>query len=108
MAKSTTITIKTPTGDISLEVKPSGSGHTSMDVSYRNFKVLSGEGGTLETETHIDLRGKGVREIAYLYTPSLTLKAEKVDGVLGFPFFGVVSLPDWLVFPCRPRRISSS
>jgi hypothetical protein len=80
MAKST-ITIKTPSGNLSLEVKPSGSGHTSMDVSYRNFKVLSGEGGTLETETHIDLRKRGIREIAYLYTPSLSLKAEKVDGV---------------------------
>lgn len=80
MAKST-ITIKTPSGNLSLEVKPSGSGHTSMDVSYKNYRVVSGEGGTLETETHIDLRGGGVREIAYLYTPSLSLKAEKVDGV---------------------------
>jgi hypothetical protein len=79
MAK--TFTIKTPTGDISLEVKPSGSGNISMDVSYRNYRVVSGEGGTLETETHIDLRKRGIREIAYLYTPSLSLKAEKVDGV---------------------------
>lgn len=80
MAKSI-ITIKTPSGDISLEVKSSGSGNISMDVSYRNYRVVSGEGGTLETETHIDLRKRGIREIAYLYTPSLILKAEKVDGV---------------------------
>jgi hypothetical protein len=80
MAKSTII-IKTPSKDIVLEVKPSGSGHISMDVSYKNYRVVSGEGGTLETETHIDLRGGGVREVAYLYTPSLSLKAEKVDGV---------------------------
>jgi len=79
MAKS--ITIKTPSKDIVLEVKPSDSGNISMDVSYKNYRVVSGEGGTLETETHIDLRKRGIREIAYLYTPSLSLKAEKVDGV---------------------------
>jgi len=80
MTKST-ITIKTPSKDIVLEVKPSGSGNISMDVSYKNYRVVSGDGGILETETHIDLRKSGIREIAYLYTPSLSLKAEKVDGV---------------------------